>query len=251
MHLDLWTLALQTVNVLVLVWLLARFLFRPVAGIIAARRAATDALMAEADMARSRVAADAAALAQERQALVGDGERIVAAARTTAEAERATIVRQAGDAATRLRNEAEQAIVRDRQTMREALEHDAVDLAVAIATRLIERLPFQMMNRVFLEGLAEVLATHPARASLSTVPLEICSAAALDAMSQADCRAVLERLLGDAPEVSFRTDPTLIAGIELAASDVVVRNSWRADLDRLSSVLHEDASNDVASQHVA
>jgi F-type H+-transporting ATPase subunit b len=30
MHLDPWTLALQTINVLVLVWLLAHFLFRPV-----------------------------------------------------------------------------------------------------------------------------------------------------------------------------------------------------------------------------
>ena len=45
MHFDPWTLALQTINVLVLVWLLAHFLFRPVAGIIAARRAAADALM--------------------------------------------------------------------------------------------------------------------------------------------------------------------------------------------------------------
>ena len=30
MHIDWWTLALQTVNVLVLIWLLARFFFRPV-----------------------------------------------------------------------------------------------------------------------------------------------------------------------------------------------------------------------------
>lgn len=49
MHLDPWTLALQTINVLVLVWLLAHFLFRPVAAIIAARRAASDALMTDAE----------------------------------------------------------------------------------------------------------------------------------------------------------------------------------------------------------
>lgn len=40
MTIDWWTLGLQTVNVLVLVWILARFLFRPVARIIADRQAA-------------------------------------------------------------------------------------------------------------------------------------------------------------------------------------------------------------------
>ena len=52
MHLDPWTFALQTINVLILVWLLAHFLFRPVAAIIAARRAASDALMTDAEAAR-------------------------------------------------------------------------------------------------------------------------------------------------------------------------------------------------------
>ncbi len=38
MHIDWSTLALQTINALVLVWLLARFLFRPVAEIVAERQ---------------------------------------------------------------------------------------------------------------------------------------------------------------------------------------------------------------------
>ena len=40
MTIDWWTLGLQTINVLILIWILARFLFRPVAKIIAAERAA-------------------------------------------------------------------------------------------------------------------------------------------------------------------------------------------------------------------
>ena len=31
MHIDCWTLALQTINVVVLIWLMSRFLFRPIA----------------------------------------------------------------------------------------------------------------------------------------------------------------------------------------------------------------------------
>ena len=39
MRIDLWTLGLQAINALVLIWLLARFLFRPIAAIIAERKA--------------------------------------------------------------------------------------------------------------------------------------------------------------------------------------------------------------------
>ena len=48
MHFDWSTLILQTINVLVLLWLLRRFLFRPVAAIIAQRQAAAEKLLADA-----------------------------------------------------------------------------------------------------------------------------------------------------------------------------------------------------------
>jgi F-type H+-transporting ATPase subunit b len=38
MHIDWWTLALQTVNALVLIWILTRFFFHPVMNIIAKRQ---------------------------------------------------------------------------------------------------------------------------------------------------------------------------------------------------------------------
>ena len=45
MRIDWWTFAFQTINVLVLVWLLSRFLFKPVAKIIADRQQAAARLM--------------------------------------------------------------------------------------------------------------------------------------------------------------------------------------------------------------
>lgn len=251
MHFDLQTLALQTVNVLVLVWLLARFLFRPVARIIAERRAAADALLAKAEAERVKVAADAASLEQQRQALLGDGEHIIAAARASAEGEREAIMRQADGSASKLREEAEQAIAHERQAMREVLEQEAADLALTIAERLLTRLPPQVVSRAFLTSLDEVLGAHPARASLAGSSVEVRSAAPLDTEAQADCREILARLIGNIQSLSFRTDPALIAGVELASRDIVVRNSWRADLERLTSTLHEDAGHDVAAQHVA
>lgn len=245
MRIDIWTLALQTVNVLVLVWLLARFLFRPVAAVIAARREAADTLLSEAEAQRQKTADEAASLAHEREGLATQGQHILADARAAAEAERAALLQHATAAASRLQADAQQAIARDRQTMREALEREATDLAVTIATRLLQRIPPRELNRAFVDTLAETLVTHPARAILAGADLELRSAVALDETAQADTRAILTQALAAPPRISFRTDPTLLAGIELAAPSLLIRNSWRADLDRITQSLHEAAAHDV------
>jgi len=246
MRIDLWTLALQTVNVLVLVWLLARFLFRPVAAVIIARREAADKLLADAAAERQKTADEAAALAHGREGLAAEGQRVLAEARAAAETERAGVLQQATDAVARLQAELQQAMARDRQSMREALEREAADLALTIAMRLLQRVPPRELNRTFVDTLAETLATHPACSALASADLELRSAVPLDDTAQADTRAILTRALGASPRISFRTDPTLLAGIELAAPSVLIRNSWRADLDRIAQSLHEPADHDIA-----
>ena len=57
MRIDWWTLGLQTINVLVLVWILGRVFFRPLADIVAARRAEAAKLLDEARAARDAAAA--------------------------------------------------------------------------------------------------------------------------------------------------------------------------------------------------
>ena len=52
MRFDWWTFALQTMNVLILLWILSRFLFRPAADIIKARQAEAGKLLSDAAAAR-------------------------------------------------------------------------------------------------------------------------------------------------------------------------------------------------------
>lgn len=243
MRIDLWTLALQTVNILVLVWLLAHFLFRPVAAVIAARRNAADKLLADAEVQRQKASDQAASVTRERGQLAAEGQRILEAARAAAAAERATLLQQAADAAARLQTDAQQAISRDRRIMQEALERDAADLAVTIATRLLQRVPPRELNRAFIDILAESVAMHPARARLARADLELKSAIPLDDAAQSDTRAILSQALGAPPRINFRSDPTLLAGIELAGPSTLIRNSWRADLERITQSLHKAAAN--------
>ena len=80
MQISWWTLALQAVNFLVLVWLLQRFLYKPVRDILEKRKAlATQALDAAAK-AKSEAEAERKRYQEERGALVAERQEMLEAA---------------------------------------------------------------------------------------------------------------------------------------------------------------------------
>ena len=50
-------------------------------------------------------------------------------------------------------------------------------------------------------------------------------------------RGALKEALGSEVQFEFCIDPALIAGIELHGRSTIMRNSWRADLDRIREEL--------------
>jgi F-type H+-transporting ATPase subunit b len=241
MHIDLWTLGLQAINVLVLVWLLARFLFRPVAAIIAQRRQAAEALLADAAAARTQAQAEAAEIVRRRQGLQDEADRLRAEAHKDAEAERAAQLAQARDDAAQVRQDAEAALLRERGQQQKALESRACTLAVDIARRLVARLPSQAITSVLASELARDIAALPSAErrllAQDAEHLQLVTAVALDAPAQAEIAASLAQALGVQPRLEVRVDPALLGGIELAGPHTLIRNSWRADLERIADEL--------------
>lgn len=244
MHLDWSTLALQTGNVLVLIWLLRRFLFRPVADIVAARRAAADALLADAAAARAKAEAQAAETATLRAALAADAERLNRTAHEAAETERQRLLAEAAQAAETLRAEAGAAIARERNAMRRALESEARSLAVAIAARLLTRVPADSPAASLLPSLQTALHTVPREQlqdfAAADAAIEVVTATPVPAEEQPAWQAELARALGTQPALRFRTDPGLIGGVELHGPHTVLRDSRRADLDRIARELAQE-----------
>ena len=130
MHIDWWTLAFQTVNVIILIWILGRFFFRPVVDIVANRQAQANKILADAAAAR-RQASDARAEADKARAqIIAERERVIAEATKAAQAEKARLLAHAADEIAKLRGEAEAAIARDRSAARQAIIARASELAV-------------------------------------------------------------------------------------------------------------------------
>ncbi len=243
MHIDWWTLALQTVNVIILIWILARFFFQPVADIVARRQEETDKLMADATAARRDALAAREGANQARAAIGTERDRLIAEAGKAARAEQEKLRDQATQEIAKLHHEAELAIERDRAAAEQAVIDRAAALAVEIAERVLGRFPPKETLTLFLDGLGAALrALSPeAKASFASAtvdhPIEVVTAAPLSNDEAAHVRRMLKETLGADIPITCRTDPALIAGLELHSASTIVRNSWRADLDRIREEL--------------
>jgi F-type H+-transporting ATPase subunit b len=246
MRIDWWTLALQTVNVLVLIWILARFFFRPVAAMVARRQEEANKLLADAAMARQEAADARAATGKERAGIGAEREKMIAEARKSAESEKASVLAQSSQEIAKMRSEAQAAIAHDRAAAEQAIVARASDLSVEIAQRLVARLPSKIALPVFLDGLcAEVRLLSPeARESLASTAtghtVMVVTATALSSEEMGHIREGLKQALGTVLSLEFRSDPSLIAGIELHSRNTIVRNSLRGDLDRIREELGRD-----------
>jgi F-type H+-transporting ATPase subunit b len=248
MKFDWWTLALQTVNALVLIWILARFFFRPVVNIVAKRQKVANKLLADA-AAASQTAADARADADKTRAEISaERDRLVAEARVAAQLEKANLLAQSLQEIAKLHGEAEAAIARDRLAAGQAIIARASELSVEIAQRLLGRLPSGMVLAAFLDGLCQELRALSSEkretftaATAAGHAIEVVTAEPLSKEEEAAKVAdALNAAFGSKLPFSFRTDTALIAGIEVHSRNTIVSNSWRADLDRICEELDRD-----------
>src|SRR6185295_322940 len=184
--------ALQAVNAAVLIWLLARFLFRPVADIIAARQEAAQRLLADASAAKAAAESEREKAKAENASLAAHRGEALSAVEAEAATEKAKLLAAAQAEADKLRVAAEAEIANRRRADAVAAANRAGQLAVDIARKLIDRLPNELRITAFINGIAAGLAELPdeTRAALGAngSPIRITAARALTAPESAACR---------------------------------------------------------------
>jgi F-type H+-transporting ATPase subunit b len=250
MHINWWTLAFQTVNVLILIWILSRFFFRPVAEIVAKRQEATNKLLADAAVARQEATKLRTDTDNARAELGAEREKLIEQARKAAQVEKASLLAQSSEEIAKLRSEAEAAIAREKAAAEQSILARASELSVEIARRLLTRLPSTSSLTIFVDGLCQQVRGLPAEAKESFLataatdgPCEVITAAPLSKDEMAQVRQRLTEAFGKDISVDFRSDPALLAGIELHSPKTIVRNTWQADLERIRAELNSDGHN--------
>lgn len=248
---DWWTLALQAVNLAILVWLLHRFLYRPVLRVVDARRAEIDGQYAATARAKAEAEALRAEVETERAAIPAD--RAAALKAATAEAEQAATERleQAERQAADMLRAGRSTLAEERARAETELRSMAVELGAEIAGRLLADIPAEHRAAIWMHRIESHLAelTEVQRTELVAGTGEgtdggtrvcVVTDSALPEPVQGDWRARLQAALGTTFAVEFETDDALLAGAELHFPNTVLRFSWRSALAAIRSELAAD-----------
>ena len=237
MTIDWWTLGFQAVNVVILVWLLQRFFWRPVAAMIEQRRSITDKALADAKAAQDTATAALANIAATQAGFGRERDAILAAAHAEAETAGKTMLDAAAKEAAAHAAAAAAATLAEHDADEAAWAGRASELAVQIAGRLASRLQGPAVSSVFLDWLVSSIQAMPAPEREAAVAdaggFEAVTAGPLAPAEQEQARNAIALAFGAPPQMTFRTDPALVAGIELHGPHFALSNSWRADLGQI------------------
>jgi F0F1-type ATP synthase membrane subunit b/b' len=244
MRISWWTLALQAANFLVLVWLLQRFLYRPVQAVLEKRRAEVDRAMANAASAQRAGEVLRGDLEAQRASIESERQEAVERAHAEAEVQRAALLERARREADEARAAARERIEREREDAAKAIQDRAARFSVDIASRLLTSLGLQRDEPFLEQAIRSLRSLAPnQRSSLAPMPadgIRIITASPLDDEQQRRCREELSALFDRGLEFEFAHDPALIAGVEIHFSHTVLRHNWREALSRILEEITRD-----------
>lgn len=236
MQFDASTFALEVLNFFILLWLLRRFLYRPVLDVINARQARIEASLADA----RRTESEAAAARDQLDARIQDWEGEKARAHAALEQEIADDREQrlqgldeelATEKARRATHEA-----RECQEAMQAMEHQALASGSRFVTRLLERLASPELEDQLLAIALEDLTDLPVaevdtlKTALAANGLEIVSAFPLPDDRRLALEAQLAALAGQPVHPLYREEPALLAGLCIHVGSWMLSASLRDEL---------------------
>jgi F-type H+-transporting ATPase subunit b len=226
MLIDWFTVAAQALNFLILVWLLKRFLYKPILDAIDARekRIATELADAEAKKAEAR---------QERDEFKRRNEEFehMRAERLNRAAEEATAERQrlidlARKESDTLRTKWQEALGREHQNLSEELTRRTRDEVFAIARKALADLASvsleEQMTDAFIRRLQDLSPTEKDALKLAfktgTSSAILRSTYHLPTAQRRAIEGAVTDVLDMETQVQFETSPDTVSGIELTAN---------------------------------
>lgn len=237
MRIDWLTLGLQLINFAILVWLLQRFLYRPVLRVIEMRRAAVEAAYTEARRIEKAAKDELASLDRQHAAIDAERAASIQAAAALADKQASARRAQAERDAEALLTEARKTVASERERALEETQSAAFALSEELTCRVMGELPESLRSACWLERIARYLDELPraARAELAGelaggAPLRVVTATALPPAETVSWRDLLRDKLGPSIALEWTVDPELIAGAELKFPHATLSFSLRSVL---------------------
>jgi F-type H+-transporting ATPase subunit b len=224
---DWFTFFAQILNFVILLFLLKRFLYRPVLDAIAQREAHVRDRLDDARRLEEQADLERRRLHEERARLEARRSELLEAAEEEAGARRQELTEEVRRHADKVREDWRDALERQRQTflreLRRRVGSETYTLAAHVVRDLADADLEEQVIRVFLERIRS-MESEDRQDFLSALDeaggrLEIRTAFTLTAERRRHIEEALSTWAGVDPEMHFETEPDLALGIEMRAGD--------------------------------
>jgi F-type H+-transporting ATPase subunit b len=226
MLIDWFTVAAQALNFLILVWLLKRFLYKPILNAIDAREKLIAKELADADAKKSEAQKEHAEFQKKNEEFDRQRAALLTKATDEAKAERERLLDEARKAADALSAKRQESLSHDAQNLNQAIRRLAQKEVFAITRKALTDLATtsleERMGEVFdrrlreLDGKAKSLLGDALRKN--SEPALIRSAFDLPAAQRAALQNALNETFSAEIHIRFETAPDLVSGIELTTN---------------------------------
>jgi F-type H+-transporting ATPase subunit b len=226
MLIDWFTVGAQAINFIILVWLLKRFLYKPILNAVDAREKRIAAELADADAKKAEAQKERDEFQHKNEEFDQQRAALLSKATDEVKAERQRLLDDARKAADALSAKRQEALRSDAVNLNQAIRRRTQQEVFAIAQKALTDLATtsleERMTEVFTqrlrtmdgkakEGLGEALKT-------GSEPALVRSAFDLPAAQRAAIQKALNETFSAEVHVRFETAPDLISGIELTTN---------------------------------
>jgi F-type H+-transporting ATPase subunit b len=226
MLIDWFTVAAQAVNFLILVWLLKRFLYKPVLAAIDEREKRIAGQLQDAEKKKAEASREQTDFLHKNEEFEKQRSALLLEATNAAKTERDILLETARKDSEELRSKLQKGVYDEFENLNRKIGTLAQQEVFSIARKTLADLANvsleERMTDIFIQRLHDLndKQREELKASLhaSSKPALVRSAFDLTPPQKTAIESVVKPLIGEETGIDFETRPDLISGIELAAN---------------------------------
>jgi F-type H+-transporting ATPase subunit b len=226
MLIDWFTVGAQVLNFIILVWLMKRFLYKPILDAIDAREKRIAAALADADAKETEAHRERDEFQRKNDDFDRQRAALLGQAAKDAESERERLLGEARQAAQELSARRQEALRSDAQRLNQAIVRRTQQEVFAIARKALADLASASLEEqaaaVFARRVRELGGPDKEKVAhalaTATAPAIVRSAFELPAEQRATIQAAVNEAFSTDIALAFETAPDLVGGVELSAN---------------------------------
>ncbi len=247
MIIDWFTIFAQVLNFLILVWLMKRFLYKPILNAIDAREKRITTELANADKKKSDAQKESDEFKRKNKEFEQQRAALLSKATEEAQTERERLLDEAREAAVALSLKRQETLRNEEDNLHQAIRHRTQQEVFAITRKVLADLAGtsleERVTEMFTQRLHEM--NNEAKESLveaqknSSDPVLVHSAFDLPAEQHTTIQNAINKIFSAEIQVRFETAPDVISGIELTTNGQKVAWSIADYLTSLEKAVDE------------